>query len=82
MGLEAKHRHELVNRLATIYNSPGGRGGGMPFFLNTAEIEWQIEMSEKYGPRPASWPEDIKRAHRDAEDAKKALSEESKKRRK
>jgi metal-responsive CopG/Arc/MetJ family transcriptional regulator len=91
---EAKRRNELVNRLTEIQRAPNGPGGGPVWLsgLSTEELEWQLEMSEKYGPRPSSWPEDIKKAHYAAEDAKKnaapasksapkPLSQESKKRR-
>jgi metal-responsive CopG/Arc/MetJ family transcriptional regulator len=60
---EAKHRYELMNQLAKLRNSPGGMGGGLPMGLSIAELEWQIGMSEKYGPQPASWPDEEKRAH-------------------
>jgi metal-responsive CopG/Arc/MetJ family transcriptional regulator len=88
---EAKHRYELMNQLAKIRNSPGGMGGGLPMGLNVAELEWQIGMSEKYGPNPASWPDDEKRAHNAPQKTaavviskweQKPLSEKSKKPRK
>jgi metal-responsive CopG/Arc/MetJ family transcriptional regulator len=60
---EAKRRYELMNQVAKIRNCPGGMGGGLPLGLSVAELEWQIEMSEKHGANPALWPEEEKRAH-------------------
>jgi metal-responsive CopG/Arc/MetJ family transcriptional regulator len=60
---EAKHRYELMNQLGKMRNSPGGGGGGLPMGLSTAEIEWQVGMSEKYGVNSTLWPEEETRAH-------------------
>lgn len=47
---EAWRRHELVEKLTRIRRSPGGGGGYVwGAGLSTDEVEWQINMFEKYG---------------------------------
>lgn len=48
---EAWRWHQLVEKLEKIRLSPGGGGGGVwGHGLSTTEVEWQVEMAEKYGP--------------------------------
>ncbi len=67
---EAKRRVELIDRLVEFRHKPDGPGGGMPIGLSTEELEYQVGMSEKYGPHPANWPE--------AEKSARAIARESK----
>lgn len=47
---EAWRRYKLVERLIGIRRSPGGGGGGVwGNGLSTEEVEWQVQMHEKYG---------------------------------
>lgn len=63
---EAKRRHDLVERLAQLRDSPGsGCGPTWGCGLSTEAIEYQVRMSEKYGAHPAQWPEEIKKSHRE-----------------
>jgi hypothetical protein len=43
--------------------TPTARAAKPNICLSTAELEWQIGMSEKYGVNPVSWPEEEQQAH-------------------
>ena len=63
---EAWRRHQLVEQLTKLRRSPGGAGVGVwGCGLSTREIEWQIQMAEKYGNGAKLPDEEI--AARDAE---------------
>jgi predicted transcriptional regulator len=54
---EAWRRHQLVEKLTRIIQSPGGGGGYVwGAGLSTGEVEWQVNMAEKYG-RTKPYPE-------------------------
>jgi len=68
---EAWRRHQLVEQLLKIRQSSGGSGGGVwGCGLSTREIEWQIQMKEKYG-NGAKLPDEeiaLREAERKTED--------------
>lgn len=48
---EAWRRHQLVEKLTKARLGPGGIGGTVwGHGLSTEEVEWQVNMAEKYGP--------------------------------
>jgi len=60
---EAWRRHQLVEQLTKLRRSPGGVGVGVwGCGLSTREIEWQIQMAEKYG-NGAKLPDEEIAAH-------------------
>jgi metal-responsive CopG/Arc/MetJ family transcriptional regulator len=63
---EAWRRHQLIEELTKIRRSPGGIGARVwGCGLSTREVEWQIQMAEKYGNGAKLPDEEI--AARDAE---------------
>jgi metal-responsive CopG/Arc/MetJ family transcriptional regulator len=63
---EAWRRHELIEQLLKSRRGPGGFGGGVwGCGLSTREIEWQVQMAEKYGA--GAKPPDEEIAAREAE---------------
>lgn len=73
---EAWRRHQLIEKLNRIRSGPKGLGGGPVWGagLSTEEIEWQIQMAEKYGPSGPIPEEEVKArdAARAREDKKHA----------
>jgi predicted transcriptional regulator len=75
---EAKYRDDLVNRLTEIRHRPGGSGGGPVWGcgLSNAEVEWQVNMTDKYGMDSSKWPKDEVEA-RDAARAVESAAREA-----
>jgi len=71
---EAKRREKLVNRLIEIRKKPGGIGYAKVWGcgLSNEEVEWQINMADKYGVDSSKWP----KAEIEARDAASKIEHE------